>query len=161
MFECDLRMLSSSGAGGLVTVRRGSRKRGCLDPGLTGVREKNPPPEKNTPWKISFPSTKCGAGEQLLPKDCLAKAPTKGLARGSRKRGCLDPGLITYYIILYHIILYHIISYYIEYIYIYIYYTILHYIILYYTMLYYTVLYFESGSRGLGVPRGASGPRGP
>ena len=41
----------------------------------TGVCENNTPPERRTDGKISFQSTKSGAGEQLLLQDCMAKAP--------------------------------------------------------------------------------------
>ena len=37
------------------------------------------PPEKKTLGKISFQSTKSGAGEQFLLQDCMAKAPIKGV----------------------------------------------------------------------------------
>ena len=38
------------------------------------VSVKNTPPEKKTVGKMSFQSTKAGAGLQFLPLDCMAKA---------------------------------------------------------------------------------------
>ena len=53
-----------------------------------GVCE-NTPPENETLWKISFQSTKSGAGEQFLPLDGIARARIRGCffripARSSR-----------------------------------------------------------------------------
>ena len=42
----------------------------------TGVCGKNTPPEKKTLRKVSLTSTKSGAGEHFLLKDCKAKAAT-------------------------------------------------------------------------------------
>ena len=52
---------------------------------------KNTPPEKNTHWNISPQSTEPGAGEQFLLKDCMAKAPTKGII-SSQTPVSLEPG---------------------------------------------------------------------
>ena len=45
----------------------------------TGVCGKSTPPEKTTLGKMSFQSTKSGAGEQFLLQDCRAKAHVKGV----------------------------------------------------------------------------------
>ena len=62
----------------------------------SGVCEKNTPPEKNTCGKISFQSTKSGAGEQFLLQDCRARACAKGtlfsqtpVARKHGRSACL------------------------------------------------------------------------
>ena len=47
--------------------------------GLLPVSVKNTPPEKKTHGTISFKNTKSGAGEQLLPVDCMAMARMKGV----------------------------------------------------------------------------------
>ena len=39
--------------------------------------EKNTPPKDRTRWKISFDSTKSGAGEQFLLLDCRGQAPVQ------------------------------------------------------------------------------------
>ena len=45
----------------------------------TGVCEKSTPPEKKTCGKLSLENTESGAGEQFLPRDCLAKARATGV----------------------------------------------------------------------------------
>ena len=45
----------------------------------TGVSEKNTPPDKRTGWKISFESTKSGAGLQFRFLGRMAKARAKGM----------------------------------------------------------------------------------
>ena len=42
------------------------------------VSVKKTPPERKILRKTGFQSTKSGAGERLLPRDCRAKAGTKG-----------------------------------------------------------------------------------
>ena len=44
------------------------------DNAVVPVSVKNNPPEKKTPWKISFRSTKSGAREEFLLLDCRASA---------------------------------------------------------------------------------------
>ena len=57
----------------------------CAPPGgtthgtPTDVCGKKTPPEKKTIGKISLQSTKSGAGEQLLPLDCKARAHLEGM----------------------------------------------------------------------------------
>ena len=46
---------------------------------VTGVCEMNISPEKNARRKIGFGSTKSGAGQQFLLKDCKAMARPKGV----------------------------------------------------------------------------------
>ena len=45
----------------------------------TGVYDKNTPPRKKTSRNIGFRSTKSGAGQQFLLRDCKARAHPKGV----------------------------------------------------------------------------------
>ena len=72
---CVLRNPRGSGDLGSRPQRRQPEARG----GITGVCEKNTPPDKKTGWKISFESTESGAGLQFLLLARMAKAHVKGL----------------------------------------------------------------------------------